>query len=165
MADIPSNIQAQLTPPPDVDDDYFCEPHIIELPNGRLVGAIRQSIYGRQPVHKDVYITFSDDKGKTWTEPKPLHVDGAPPHLMLHSSGALVCTFGRRLPPFGERAVVSYDGGETWSDQYILFDNASNPDLGYPSSVELPDGRILTAYYQKYEGDSKCSVLQTIWEL
>ena len=40
---------------------------------------------------------------------------GAPPHLLLHSSGALICSVGRRKEPFGQRAYVSYDGGETWT--------------------------------------------------
>jgi hypothetical protein len=143
----------------------FCEPHVIELKDGRLMAGIRYSNYGTKPAKKDIFLSFSSDGGFTWSEMKPLGVDGAPPFFMRHSSGAIVCTFGRRLVPFGERAIVSYDEGETWSEQFPIFDDASDPDLGYPSSVELPDGKILTAYYQRFEEDTKASFLYTIWEL
>jgi hypothetical protein len=46
-----------------------------------------------------------------------------------------------------------------------LFDDAPDGDLGYPSSVELSDGSILTVYYQKQAGDKFCSILYTKWEL
>ena len=35
----------------------------------------------------------------------------------------------------------------------LLFDDAPDTDLGYPSTVELSDGSLLTVYYQKYAGD------------
>ena len=38
-------------------------------------------------------------------------------------------------------------------------------DHGYPSSVELSDGSILTVYYQRYRDDAFASILQTRWEL
>jgi sialidase-1 len=47
----------------------------------------------------------------------------------------------------------------------VLFDDAPDTDLGYPSTVELSDGSLLTVYYQKYAGDEKCSILQTRWRL
>ena len=37
-------------------------------------------------------------------------------------------------------------------------------DLGYPSSVELNDGKILTAYYQHDVGEVNC-IKYTIWSL
>ena len=155
----------KLCTPEGYNPKCFCEPYVMELSDGRLLGAIRYSDYSLKPTHKDVFITFSSDGGKTWSEMKPLGVDGAPPHLMQHSSGAVICAFGRRLVPFGERAVISYDNGETWSEQLSIFPETGDPDLGYPCSVELPDGKILTVYYQRYEDDCKPSLLYTIWEL
>ena len=98
-------------------------------------------------------------------------VSGSPPHLLKHSSGALVCVYGRREAPFGERALVSWDNGETWTEDYDLDNRAVGGDLGYPCSVELDDGSILTVYYQKYYNDEtgkyddKCSILYTRWTL
>lgn len=137
----------------------FCEAHVTELPNGRLFGAFRDDR------NFTIYTLYSDDGGKTWSEIKPIGVKGAPPHLFVHSSGALICSFGRRCEPFGEFAWVSYDGGETWEEEYAIDTNASDGDLGYPATVELDDGSLLTVYYQKVPGDEKTSLLYTKWEL
>jgi hypothetical protein len=94
-----------------------------------------------------------------------LGVSGSPPHLIRHSSGAIVCSFGRREKPFGERAIVSRDNGLTWHDEYVIYNDAPSSDLGYPASVELPDGKILTVYYQKFGSDAKCSLMYSVWEL
>lgn len=142
----------------------FHEPHVVELPNGRLLGMIRAQ---NSPVYHGftMYSCFSDDKGKSWTTPTSLDVSGSPPHLLVHSSGAIICVFGRREPQFGEYAIVSYDNGETWTDEYCIDGNADCGDLGYPASVELPDGSIYTVYYQRYGDDKKTSILGTRWKL
>lgn len=151
--------------PDELNPKFLCEPHVLELPGGRLLGVIRQSDYSTNPHTYTMFSTFSDDGGKTWSPLRNMGTDGMPPHLMLHSSGAVICSYGRRYEPYGEFAVVSFDGGETWPKKYTIFPDAPDPDLGYPSSVELPDGKILTVYYQKPSKDKKCSILQTIWEL
>ena len=149
--------------PPDwlTEDEFLDEPHVIELPTGRLVGAFR--IEGHKPSFT-IGIAISDDSGKTWSDVVSTGVSGSPPHLMLHSSGALICSFGRREPPYSERAIVSYDGGKSWDEEYIL-DESYSGDLGYPSTVELNDGSLMTVYYQRYKNDPKCSVLFTKWHL
>ncbi len=150
--------------PADLSWDHFHEPHVVEFPDGSLFGVIRAQ--GAGVAHGfTVYSTTSRDGGRTWSPWRCLGISGSPPHLLLHSSGALICVFGRREAPFGERAIVSRDMGETWPDEYILDDRASDGDLGYPASVELDDGRILTVYYQKYPGDGKPSILYTVWSL
>jgi len=147
-----------------VEPNRFCEPHVVELPDGTLLGAIRVN-REEKTVDNEVYTTFSYDGGKTWSAPQNIGQIGAPPYLLLHSSGAIVLTTGRRIAPFGERARLSYDGGKTWSDEIVISEEAPDWDLGYPSSVELSDGSILTVYYQKYPGDSYNSLLSTRWEL
>ncbi|MBQ0091908.1 MAG: exo-alpha-sialidase [Clostridiales bacterium] len=152
--------------PEGITGGQFHEPHILELPGGRLLGAIR--VEGL-PVHPKAttYTTFSDDGGNTWSVPKPTGVCGMPPHLMLHSGGAVILSYACRIPGERcERAAVSYDGGETWEADYILDDRVKDfYDLGYPSSVELSDGSILTVYYQAYPGDPYTSFLYTKWKL
>ena len=150
--------------PRELSCDNFHEPHVLELPDGRLFGAIRAQGSG-VPHGFSIYTTISDDGGKTWSELVCTDVSGSPPHLLLHSSGALICAYGRREAPFGERAMVSYDFGETWRDDYVLDERAKDGDLGYPASVELDDGSIVTVYYQKYPSDTKCSILCTKWRL
>ena len=153
--------------PADVGWEGCYEPHAIQLPNGRIVGVIRYEA----PKVLTMYVTYSDDNGKTWTVPQPMGTKGAPPHLLLHSSGALLCSYGRRVAgDFSERVLVSYDGGESWELDLCINDQAPDWDLGYPSTVELSDGSLLTVYYQKYVdengvADSKASLLYTHWQL
>jgi len=147
--------------------NLFHEPHCVELPDGSLLGAIR--------VHGDdyfsVYCTRSFDKGRSWSKAEPLvpegtgkKVCGSPPHLLLHSSGKLICSIGRRKEPRGERALVSADGGQSW-DERTLRDDSPSWDLGYPASVELKDGSVLTVYYQRFSSDTVTSILYTKWRL
>jgi len=140
------------------------EPHAVELPDGTILGGLRGS-GAKMPQRNGIFTTFSTDGGKSFTKPEMLDLCGTPPHFLLHSSGAVVLTYGRRVAPFGERARISYDGGKTWSKEIVISQEAPDWDLGYPSSVELSDGSILTVYYQKYLGDSYNSILYTKWQL
>jgi hypothetical protein len=154
-------------------DEQYHEPHAVELPDGRLLGLIRLQNHGQAPrledrglVHFSLVQTQSSDGGQTWTPARPLGFHGSPPHLMRHSSGPIVCVYGYRLAPFGQRAMISYDDGHTWSINHVLRDDGPDADLGYPSSVELDDGSILTVYYQKLaSATEKCGLLWTRWEL
>ncbi|MBE6559744.1 MAG: exo-alpha-sialidase [Ruminococcaceae bacterium] len=140
------------------------EPYAIELPDGTLLGALRGD---RDPVPHgfSVYFTRSEDGGRTWSHPEATDICGSPPHMLLHSSGAVVLVYGRRKPPFGERARISWDGGRTFGEELIIGDEADSGDLGYPSTVELSDGSLYTVYYQRFPGDQHCSILYTHWEL
>jgi sialidase-1 len=156
---------------PGSDLENYHEPHVVELPSGKLIGMIRFQSHGDKPVEQLGLVSFSlmqtesSDGGRTWTDVKPLGFHGSPPHLLRHSSGALVCVYGYRLQPYGERAMVSRDDGRTWT-HYILRDDGPDGDLGYPSSVELSDGSIFTLYYQKPKArDEKCALLASIWRL
>jgi Neuraminidase (sialidase) len=158
---------------PGTTAEQYHEAHVVELTDGRLVGLIRLQNHGDAPkleplglVHFSLAQTESADGGQTWTPAQPLGFHGSPPHLMRHSSGALVCVYGYRLPPYGQRAMISRDGGRTWQADIILRDDGPDGDLGYPSSVELADGSLLTVYYQKVgSAEDKCSLLWTRWEL
>ena len=153
--------------PPGVDWDGCYEPHAIQLPSGKIVGVIR---YESQTV-LTMYVTFSEDGGKTWTLPAWMGTSGAPGHLLRHSSGALLCSYGRRTPgDFSERVLVSWDEGATWPMDICIDDQAPDWDLGYPATVELADGSLMTVYYQKYvdengNADNKASLLYTVWNL
>ena len=144
--------------------NYMYEPHAVELPDGKILGAIRMQGSRLDPDFT-VYLCESTDGGKTWSVPHPTGVCGSPPHLMVHSSGAVVMSYGRRAKPYGERARISYDGGRTFGEEIVISQEAESDDLGYPSTVELSDGRLLTVYYQILPGDTFASILYTEWEL
>ena len=98
-----------------------------------------------------VSVASSNDRGESWTKPIPLTRDGEhPADLCLLRSGRLLLTFGRRIRPYGCGAFVSQDGGVTW-DRYrevlLAGDGVGNTDLGYPSTVQLEEGGIVTLLY------------------
>ncbi len=151
-----------------VPDGYgiedFHEPHAVMLPSGRILGAIRME--RRSPKWEfRIFLTFSDDFGTTWSKPEMLDLWGSPPHLMLHSSGAVILTYGKRTAPLGAAAKVSFDSGKTWGREIALNASGTDPDLGYASTCELPDGSLFSAYYQKLPGDDFNSILYTKWSL
>jgi len=149
--------------------NYF-EPHVVVLASGKLLGLIRVERLKEEQlqagfINFSLFQTESTDGGRNWTVPKPTGVYGSPPHLILHSSGKIICVYGYRRPPYGQRAMFSSDGGKTWDADWIIRDDGPDHDLGYPSSVEMPDGSIFTVYYQKVRAEEKCSLLYTRWNL
>ena len=154
--------ESSVTPPAWLGEgERLVEPHVLELPNGTILGAFR--VGGRKPF--SIALSTSLDGGKSWGEVICTGVSGAPPHLMLHSSGALICSYGRREAPYGERAMISYDYGKTWSEEYILDTQERSSDLGYASTVELEDKSLISVYYQRFGSDAYPSILYTKWSL
>ncbi len=149
------------------EEANYHEPHIVELPSGKLVGLIRYQHSEAVKKHDrfTIFQSESVDGGKTWTRAYPTGAKGSPPHLLLHSSGAVICVFGHREAPYGEWAMISYDECQTWEQDFVLRDDGPDGDLGYPASVELADGSIFTLYYQKYAAGEVPSLLWTRWEL
>ncbi len=91
----------------------------------------------------------SADGGATWSMPRWLGFKGSPPHLLRHSSGVLVMSYGCRDKRYGERVATSRDDGRSWEGNPVLRNDGPDDDLGYPSTVELADGSLLTVSYQK----------------
>ena len=145
-----------------------CEPHAIVLNDGRILVHIRVQTYyyGKDP--KTIFTIFqteSSDNGKTWTKPRQIleQQGGAPAHLFRHSSGMLICTYGYRQTPFGIKVMFSEDEGKTWDTDNDLYINHVSDDIGYPSTVELSDGSLLTVFYAKTGKDEPCTIVQQKW--
>lgn len=165
---------------PKPDSIRIGEPHILRLPSGRILMMIRATAIPYNDGDPRCFLleTYSDDNGKTWVEPFWTPMWGFPPHLLLLDDGRVLCTYGHRRPPFGQRAIIS-DDGITWDikDEIILRDDAYNKDLGYPVSVELEPGLVLSVYYQPDPKDgpqkmdppdperSQPDILGTIWRV
>jgi hypothetical protein len=113
------------------------------LPDGRLITAVRTE-------DGALSITESEDDGYHWSGPRKLTKRGQhPADICLLSGGGLLVTYGNRLQPYGVGCVVSRDKGKTWDYEHrkMLAWDSENTDCGYPSTVQLPDGTILTMYY------------------
>jgi hypothetical protein len=81
-------------------------------------------------------------------------------------NGKIINVYGRRFDAFGEYACISDDQGRTWdvANEIKLAGHFSG-DLGYPASTELPDGSILTIYYQAEKKGEKTSLMGTKWRV
>ena len=146
-------------PGDDAARDYH-ELHAVEADDGRIVVQIRKE-HGADD--STTLQCESTDGGRTWTEPASIDVWGIPSHLLRLRDGRLVMTYGHRRPPLGNQARISTDHGRTWSDPIVLSADGRSGDLGYPSTVELADDRLLTVWYEKV-GDT--SVLrQARWQV
>ena len=74
-------------------------------------------------------------------------------------------SYGHRRKPFGNQARISDDGGKTWSEPITISADGAGGDLGYPSTVELGDGSLLTVWYEKPAGSSPAGLRQARWML
>jgi hypothetical protein len=97
----------------------------------------------------------SDDNGVSWGEPQPVtqrnEING---HITRLKDGRLLLSYGVRVG--GRRGVcarLSSDDGQTWNEPVRLAHTVGNADCGYPSSVQLPNTRIVTAWYSKQTPD------------
>jgi len=110
----------------------------------------------------------SDDDGRTWRRLAEIADTGGsvgnPPTLTTLADGRLALTYGYRSAPFGIRARLSSDQGLTWGAEIILRDDAGCWDLGYPRSVQRPDGKIVTIYYYNDHPDRERYIAATIWD-
>ena len=150
----------------------FGEPHVAQLPSGRLVVAIRATSipYDDSGDHLQFWTATSDDRGATWSAPASSGRWGFPVHLTVLNDGRLLATYGYRRVPYGQRASISSDG-VNWEElpEIILRAEAPNRDLGYPASIEIAPGEILTVYYQESgnpeETHSRPAIMSTRWKL
>lgn len=143
------------------------EPHLAALPDGGLLGAIRVEGEAEPVEGGTIYLCHSGDGGRTWSVPTATGLRGLPPHLLPRADGSVLCTYARRIPPFGIRAVILRDMGRSIREELVI-DEVSElqyaGDLGYPATVELDDGSYVTVYYRIVDGDGKPSIVYTKWK-
>jgi predicted neuraminidase len=145
---------------------YAIMPSTARLSPSTLLTTIRVRLDG--PKRKSwIEAWRSEDDGKSWkflNEPVSDTGEGNPPHLLKLADGRLCLTYGVRAAPYRMAAKLSTDSGTTWSKEIVLRDDGGNRDLGYPRSVQRPDGKIVTVYYF---WDSKSGperyIAATIW--
>jgi hypothetical protein len=134
------------------------ETNVLRLRSDRWLAAVRTS----KTPHLQLFI--SSDEGMSWSDQGPItqqsHIPG---HLLKLSDGRILLTYGIREPDHhGIGIRLSDDEGHTWQPQKMLLHlenrgmdlkgvpdptGASRQDGGYPSTVELSDGTLVTAYY------------------
>ena len=125
--------------------DGYSELHSVETTEGGIVAHIRNDNKANQ---RETLQSESSDGGRTWSTPHEIGVWGFPSHLLQLRDGRLLTTYGHRRKPLGNQARVSEDHGRTWSEAMIVSGDGTSSDIGYPSTVELNDGSLLTVWYE-----------------
>lgn len=147
------------TRPADTVANYH-ELHAVEAAGGRLIVHIRNH---NKANSRETLQSESTDGGQTWSVPQAIDVWGLPSHLLRLRNGDLLMTYGHRRAPLGNQARVSRDNGRTWSKPMILSGDGASGDLGYPSTVELDDGSLLSVWYELMKGSSRSVLRQARW--
>ena len=146
----------------------FNETALLRLPSGKLIAMMRldhrtgratdptkyrDSDTGKWVTGRSVWQSDSSDQGYTWSEPRQITgPEEHPADLLLLQSGKILLTYGHRIVPHGVRGMLSHDDGQTWDTQHKITFAADSADngCGYPSSVQLDDGVICTAFCLKH---------------
>jgi hypothetical protein len=113
------------------------ETALLHLGGGRWLAAARIS---------ELRLYASDDDARSWRPCGPVTQPSQHPgHLLRLQDERLVLSYGNRTADRGVDVRFSRDEGRSWSAPCRVVDFQG--DGGYPSSVQLPDGQVLTAYY------------------
>lgn len=126
------------------------ETSLLRLPSGKLLAAMRARAGG-------VWLGESSDGGESWSQPVQITPPNIhPADLVLLPDGRVLMTTGYRLRPFGVRGLVGDANGVfNWRRHFLLVSDGIGGDCGYPSSVILKDGRVLTVYYANGVRDNR----------
>jgi hypothetical protein len=128
-------------------EDYG-ENVLLNLGDGEWLSAVR---YNKQSHW--IEVLRSTDDARSWDVLGQVTASGEhPAHLLELPDGRVVMTYGDRTAGnHGVEALISTDRGRTWGEPIRLADAIG--DCGYPSSVLLSDGNILTAFYAQSTAD------------
>ena len=144
------------------DPHEYHELHAVEAANGTLIVQIRNHNAANS---RETLQSESTDAGRTWSVPRSIGVWGLPSHLLRLSDDRLLMTYGHRRAPLGNLARVSENHGQSWSEPITISDDGMSGDLGYPSTVQLDDGSLLTVWYESIKSQPLAVLRQTHWRL
>ena len=157
-------------------DIHLCEPGAIRSPDGKQLAVLLRE--NRR--NKNSFVIFSNDEGKTWSEPRelPLSLTGDRHTGKYGPDGRLFISFRGRSPrdrssgrPF-ETDWVGWVG--TYNDilrgregQYVvrLKDNTRSYDTTYPGVEVLPDGTFVVTTYGHWEEGKQPYILSVRFKL
>jgi sialidase-1 len=142
--------------------EAYHELHAVDAGAGRLVVQIRNENAANRG---ETLQCESADGGKSWSEPHTIGVWGLPSHLLRLRDGRLLMSYGYRRAPFGNQARVSEDRGRTWSQPLTISGDGAGGDLGYPSTVELADGTLITVWYESMRSTPRAVLRMARWRI
>ncbi len=109
---------------------------------------------------------ISDDNAATWKRIAPVTFPGqVTSHLLRLKDGRILLSYGNRCTNnFGVDVRTSADEGVTWSAPIRIADCPLR-DCGYPATLELADGNLVTAFYTQLPGWGQYEMRVTQWKL
>ena len=133
----------------DIITALFAEIGVLRASGGRLLATLRREppLTGGEGF-EDTFLTESADDGESWSRPWRAS-DTAEVHGYLTelADGRLLMTYASYHLPYGPAAVVSSDGGKTFDrDNPIQLAVAANCYAGWPVTLQLADGSLITSY-------------------
>jgi len=165
-------------------EGMFDEAAMIRLADGRLLAASRvtdsHQHAGRFPAcgypcpngsedADHMILVESSDDGLTWSDPRDfLDYSRVHAELLQLADGRLLSCYAAYHLPLGVFAVLSEDNGKTWSiDNPIQLAISTRVYTGWPTSVQMDDGSIVTMYAASpYVGKKDFTVAETVrWTL
>jgi hypothetical protein len=123
----------------------FNETNLVRLKSGKLLAVMREE---RKPPGRSA-LAESTDGGRHWSRPRFVTAASQHPASLLQMpDGTVVLSHGVRHPPYGAQALLSRDGGQTWDrTRKIMLGYHSWGGGGYPCTIRLDSGHLLTLYY------------------
>ena len=118
------------------------EASILAMSGSHLLAATRRTNPPR------TVLVESRDAGATWSAPRELLSSGEIHGQLLDlGDGRILCTYARHEVPRGIYAVIATNGGTTWDIEHpIQLAHSLAEFFGWPTSMRLDDGTILTSY-------------------
>ncbi|MBX3412265.1 MAG: exo-alpha-sialidase [Pirellulales bacterium] len=142
-------------------------PSTVRLSPEKLVLATRRRAAEDEPKHRWIDLWKSDDNGQSWQALGDAVDDlgeGNPPAMIRLADGRLCLTYGVRKAPYEIQAKFSRDEGLTWSAPFVLQTGGGGRDLGYPRTLQRPDGKVVTLYYFYPQESPFRRIMATIWD-
>jgi hypothetical protein len=122
---------------PSVGLESFCEPDLLIVPDGGILCFMRTGGSGGK--FTPLYLSRSEDGGKTWSKPEPIADRGVWPNACRMKNGVLACTYGRP----GNWLAFSLDAGRTWRGHFCFY---NGPTTSCNSVQEIEPDTLLVLY-------------------
>ncbi len=143
---------SQLTPGEEVEDPYatgfegYCEPKMIEMPDGSFVMMLRSGGYANGTC--PMYITRSTDGCHTWTTPEVFDYCGVLPQLLLLDCGVAITSYGR---PDLFICTTDDPSGADWDEHIEIPLSSDSPNFMqkscfYTSLLKIDENSAWLAY-------------------
>ncbi len=121
-------------------------PTTVRLSEDELLTVVRR----READRRWIAAYRSNDNGRSWrycNDPTDTLGHGNPACMIMLDDGRLCLIYGYRAEPYGIHARLSSDQGHSWSDAFVLRGDGLSKDIGYPRTVQRPDGKVVVVYY------------------